>query len=740
MGIACAARAAVVTNAPGRPPAESTRRMAERLAKLRETVDPRGVPYLTDRRLALMEADLRRATNAAQQATLRLDRARELQLAGKTTESLEALSALESDLAAASLTLTPRLQGELRLQKAMGHLRQGEQENCLLHHHAKSCLLPLEPEGYHRLPRGSRNAIPLFTTHLGQFTNDLGARWLLNIAYMTLGEWPEQVPSAWRIPASVFDSEHPLPRFDNVAGGLGLDVDDLAGGCVLDDFNNDGLLDVLVSAWSFEGQLRLFQNDGRGGFDDITAAAGLLGVLGGLNLQQTDYNNDGWLDFWMLRGAWLGKSGRIPNSLMRNNGDGTFTDVTEEAGLLSFHPTQTSVWFDYDGDGWLDLFIGNETSEPRDADPCELFHNNGNGTFTECAAASGLRIRRFVKGVACADYDRDGRPDLYLSCLDGPNLLYRNQGPRADGGWQFLDVSEAAGVSDRVLSFATWFFDYDNDGWEDILVCGYRIRGVGDVAADYLGLPHTAALPRLYRNQGNGTFQDVTRAARLNRIIHTMGCNFGDLDNDGWLDFYAATGDPDLRTLIPNRMFRNDGGTQFQDVTTAGGFGHLQKGHAVAFADLDQDGDQDVYAVMGGAFTGDNARNVLFRNPGGTNHWLKLKLEGRTANRAAIGARIEVALATPGGPRILHKTVNSGASFGSNPLRQELGLGDATTVTSVTITWPGSGLREVHTGVTPDRAYLFQEGVAQARELPVTPIPFRLGAMAARGAQHAESE
>src|SRR5262249_13498625 len=154
----------------------------------------------------------------------------------------------------------------------------------------------------------------------------------------------------------------------------------------------------------------------------------------------------------------------------------------------------------------------------------------------------------------------------------------------------------------NLVSFPTWFFDYDNDGWEDLFVSGYMIKDVGDVAADYLGLPHAAGLPRLYHNNHDGTFTDVTVAASLNRVCLTMGCNFGDLDNDGWLDFYLATGNPSLSMLVPNRMFRNAEGKFFQDVTTATGTGHLQKGHAVAFADFDNDGCQDIYTVMGGAY------------------------------------------------------------------------------------------------------------------------------------------
>ena len=675
--------------------------------------------YLTDRQIPRLQAALAKSTNGQQQASLRFNLSNQQLLSGKTLDALDTIAELEKQVTSTGGKMTGGAGVELRVRKAIAHLRLGEQENCQINHTASSCLFPIPREGWHRLPRGSRGAITLLSEQLKEFPDDLGSRWLLNLAYMTLGEWPSKVPAPWLIPPSVFASEYDLPRFPDVAGALGLDVDDLAGGVIVDDFTNDGFLDVMVSAWGLDGQLRLFRNERNGTFLEVTEEAGLTGLVSGLNIQQTDYNNDGWMDAWILRGAWLAKAGRMPNSLLRNNGDGTFTDVTEECGLLSERPTQASAWFDYDNDGWLDVFIGNESTDPNDPDACELFHNNGNGTFTECAAASGLRIARFVKGVACGDYDRDGRRDLYLSCLDGRNVLLHNDGPAdpAAGGkglWKFSDASQRAGVGDTVLSFATWFFDYDNDGWEDLFVSGYKIRNVSDVAADYLGMPHEAALPKLYHNNGDGTFTDVTVPMRMNRLCLTMGCNFGDLDNDGWLDMYLATGNPELTTLIPNRMFRNGGGKVFQEVTTAGGFGHLQKGHGVSFADLDNDGDQDVYTVMGGAFPGDNYRNSLFLNPGTTNHWLKLKLEGTQSNRQAIGARIQVILETPEGPRSLFKIVNGGASFGSNPLRQELGLGNAKAITSVEVTWPATGVRQVFQGLERDQTYHLKEGNSTA--------------------------
>ncbi len=428
----------------------------------------------------------------------------------------------------------------------------------------------------------------------------------------------------------------------------------------------------------------------------------------------------------------MGKTGRMPKSLLRNNGDGTFTDVTEEAGLLSPHPSQTSTWLDFDGDGWLDLFIGNETSEAQDPEPCELYHNNHDGTFTECAAAVGVRAIGYVKGVASGDYDNDGRPDLYVSMLNGPNRLYHNDGPDGRGQWHFSEITKVAGVPGPEHSFPTWFFDYDNDGYEDLFVSGYHVDNVGDIAADYLGKPNKGALPKLYHNNRDGTFSDVTAAMHLNHVYLTMGSNFGDLDNDGWLDFYLGTGNPSFQMLIPNRMLRNAGGQVFQDVTTAGGFGQLQKGHGVAFADLDNDGQQDVFEVIGGAYSGDHYHSVLFLNPGTTNHWLKLKLEGRTSNRAAIGAKIKVRVTTPNGPRDIYKTVNSGGSFGCSPLRQEIGLGDATAISGVEIFWPTTGKRQILKGLERDQCYHVWEGEVEAQVWNLKRIHFatEMGSMA----------
>ena len=694
----------------------STRRMVARLQQLLQIADPQAMAFLSADLADLYRRRLERTTDLQEILQIKPPYGLHLLNSGQNEAALREFEGYERLMKENRISIHSRFAPELMTFKAMCYLRMGEQENCLVNHNAESCILPIRGGGIHKLQRGSRGAVAALTELLTRYPKDMQGRWLINIAYMTLGEYPDKVPAQWLIPPKVFESDYDIKHFPDVAGKLGLDVDDLAGSVVMEDFDDDGFLDLMVSGWGLRSQLRLFRNNGNGTFTERTIEAGLAGLVSGLNMIHGDYNNDGFADVLVLRGAWLGVAGKHPNSLLRNNGDFTFTDVTEETGLLTFHPTQTAVWFDYNADGWLDIFVGNESTEGN-ANPCELFRNNGDGTFTECAAETGVAIESFVKGVACGDFNNDGRPDLYLSCRGEPetNYLLRNEGPVESsqsprGRWRFSNVTRSARMVEPITSFPCWFWDYDNDGWLDLMMTGYSMQNIGDLAADYLGLPHRGERARLYRNNGDGTFQNVTVASGLYKVLHTMGCNFGDLDNDGWLDFYVGTGDPDLTTLDPARMFRNNGGKSFQDVTTSGGFGQIQKGHGIAFGDIDNDGDQDIYSVVGGAYTADNYRNQLFANPGHGNHWLKLKLEGVKSNRPAIGARIKVIVKTEEGERAIYKTVGTGASFGSSPLRQEIGLAQAKSIMRVEILWPTTGKTQVVQGLEMDRFYKIREG------------------------------
>jgi hypothetical protein len=697
-----------------------TRRMAERLAAIWRAQDWQTDPYKNKERIAQIRIFLARSEADPRQWDARLRLASELLELGESAEAVKELETART-LARAKGTYSSGYEKKLRDLLGLAYLRLGEQENCLLNHRADSCIFPINRAAMHTATQGAEGAIREFTGLLNAHPDDLNARWLLNLAYMVLGRHPEGVPAKWLIPSRTYDSDTAFKRFRDVAPASGLNITGHAGGVIAEDFDGDGLIDLMVSSSTPGDQLRFFHNDGDGRFTERTTEAGLTGETGGLNLVHADYNNDGKPDVLVLRGGWLRGHGQYPMSLLRNNGNGTFDDVTEEAGLLAAHPTQTAAWADYDNDGRLDLFVGRE-EYAGESHPCALYHNNGDGTFTDIAPLIGLDHLGLVKGVAWGDFDNDGWPDLYISRNGQPNLLYRNEGrPPAEPGkstaWWFRDVTQHAGVAEPVNSFATWFWDYDNDGWLDLFVAPFKLPLPGEVAAFHMGLPNQAERPRLYHNNHDGTFSDATRQMKLDRAMLVMGSNFGDLDNDGWLDCYLGTGSPDFRALLPNRMFRNDHGKVFQDVTTDGGFGHLQKGHAVAFADFDNDGDLDIFEVIGGFYQGDSYQSVLFENPGHGNHWVGLELEGVKSNRSALGARIRVRAKAPEGVRDIFRAVTPGGSFGDSPFRVHVGLEQATAITEVEIRWPTSKTVQVFRNLAIDRSFHIREGDSRPVEV-----------------------
>lgn len=705
-------------------PADGTREMAARLLALADSADPLLDEQLNTARLRYLTS-LPPSPDGAEMLVRAANAARELLNAGHTQPALEQLIFVDRTLEGIPAEPFPGFRRSIEELIGIAFLRLGAELVCPASGPAAGTIEPAldhspcwpavpstAPRPVSDSARAALNAAVGWHRSLLQLRpGDLRARWILNLAAMTAGAWPDSVPPEYRIEGTAIGGTGEFPRFEEVAARVGLDAVSLSGGAIVDDLNGDGLPDVMTSSRGLLHPLRYFESDGAGGFVDRTAEAGLHGLLGGLNLLHADYDNDGDADIFILRGGWLVQP--LPNSLLRNDG-GVFADVTREAGLYSEHPTQTGAWADFDGDGWLDLFIGNESRDSL-AHRSELYRNRGDGTFEEMAAEAGIEVMDFVKGVAWGDYDNDGRPDLYLSILHASNRLYRNLGPGAGGGWAFEDVTDRAGVGEPLASFPTWFWDFDNDGWPDLYVAGYAAQ-TADLVREMTGEPHTAALPRLYRNLGDGTFADVAAARGVDRIMYAMGSNYGDLDGDGRLDFLVGTGDPDLRQLMPNRMFRNLG-DRFVEVTGAGGFGSLHKGHGVSFVDIDNDGDTDVHIQLGGANEGDLSPNALYENPGFGNRWLALTLVGERANRSGIGARIAVTVEGPEGTRRIHRRAGTGGSFGANPLRQEIGLGRATRIASVEIRWPGSGTVDTLTGLAPDRAYLVREGAGTAEPL-----------------------
>jgi hypothetical protein len=647
---------------------------------------------------------------------------------GREAAALKNMAAALEQVEQTSNRILPAAAAELHFLFGMVYLRHGETQNCCLLHNKDSCLLPIRGGGVHTRQEGARSAIAEFKKVVAIAPRGsqryLETVWLWNLAAMALGEFPDGVPPEHRIDPARFLSREKFPRFANIAGDLGLDTNSLSGSVIAEDFNNDGYLDLVVSTWDMRDPLKFYLNNGAGKFIDRTSDARLDGIPGGLNILQADYNNDGRIDVLVLRGAWLFEAGAHPCSLLRNNGDGTFTDVTFAAGLAEESlPGQSAAWADYDLDGRLDLFIAGEEG-PKNPAPCRLFHNNGNGTFTNVAEAAGVTTNQVAKGCSWGDYNNDRYPDLYVSNLDGAppargrNRLYRNNG---DG--TFTDVASETGVVDEEASFPTWFWDYNNDGVLDLFVAAFH-ADTADVASYYLGQSVEKGMPRVFRGTPEGRFIDATRELGLEEPTLVMGSNFGDVNNDGWLDMYLGTGSPDYKVVIPNKLFLNQGGQRFADVSEAAGMAHLQKGHGVAFADLDADGDQDVFVQMGGAYPVDKYLDALFENPGFGNNFVAVELVGVESNRFGVGSRIRVDVEENGQTRSIYRWVNSGGSFGCNSLRQQIGVGKATSVKRLEVFWPKSNTMQTFDDLPVNCIVRVKEGAETHLETNLRPTEF----------------
>jgi len=594
-------------------------------------------------------------------------------------------------------------------------LLRGELENRTERGGGSSDIFPIGPDAVHSRPQGAREAIDRFMAYLQRWPQDLVVRWLLNLAHMRLGEYPDRVPPPHLVPLDSFRSSLDVGRFEDIASRAGLDSrgPNMAGGSVFDDFNDDGLPDLFVTSLDVDRGATLFINRGDGTFRDCSALAGLGSQIHAMNLTHADCDNDGDLDVVLLRGA-----GENPQrlSLLRNRGDGNFEDVTIASGLDEPIATGAAAWGDYDNDGRLDLFVCGEyhpsasdspDSRPDPRNRCRLYHNRGEGKFRDAALVAGVVNDRCARGAAWGDFDADGLLDLFVANADGAARLFHNQG---DG--TFRDVATKLGLSGVESGHACWFWDYDNDGRLDIFVTDDRARPAEFVAAA-LGLPvENASHPRLFRNLGADGFREVTRDVGLDRPIPTLGCNFGDVDNDGYLDIYTGAGWRGTSSLVPGRMFKNAGGLRFEDVTLSSRTGHLHNGQGVSFADADGDGDLDFFVQAGGVVPASRSRNLLFRNPGHGAHWLMVRLVGTRTNRSALGTKICVQTTSADGTkRSIHRTVGNNSSFGGNSLVQAIGLLEASRAAELTVSWPASRTTQAFRDVDADQEIVITEGV-----------------------------
>lgn len=500
-------------------------------------------------------------------------------------------------------------------------------------------------------------------------------------------------------------------------------LETIGGGVAWIDYNRDGWPDLfLVNGGRWEDLLNgeqnvqnaLYRNNRNGTFSDVTEAAGLQSSNWGMGVAVGDYDNDGWPDLYI--------SNYGPNILHRNNGDGTFSDVTREAGVGTGRWSSSAAFADYDGDGWLDLYVTNylEFDHTKAPSPdCQyrgikvhcgpkgmlpapdvLYRNNGDGSFSDVTQRAGVKApSSYGLGAVWGDYDNDGDSDLYVANDSMANFLFQNQG---DG--TFLETGLPSGVAysedgKAQAGMGVAWGDYDNDGRMDIYVTNF--------SDDY---------NTLYRNEGDGFFRDATYAARVafpSWQFLGWGTGFFDFDNDGWNDLFVSNGhiypqvdDYQIGTHFRQRnlVFHNLGTGRFEEVgetlTDASRTSWSSRGSA--FADYDNDGDIDI--VVNNL----DASPSLLRNEGGnqSGHWLILELQGVRTNRSAIGVRVTIE--TDEGTQT--KDVAGGSSYqSSDDLRLHFGLGSASEPVSITVRWTDGQVQEFK-NVKLDQRYVLKEG------------------------------
>ena len=502
----------------------------------------------------------------------------------------------------------------------------------------------------------------------------------------------------------------------------------MTGGVAVFDYNNDGWLDIFFTNGAAIPSLeksdpsywnRLFRNNGDGTFTDVTEKAGLQGMGYSMGVAAGDYDNDGLVDLYV--------TGVNRNQLFHNNGDGTFTDVTEKAGVGGFIPQSGKAWsvaagwFDYNNDGLLDLFVVNYLNYTiKTATPCIqqglpaycspvdflgtpniLYRNNGDGTFTDVSEQS--HISKYVgkgMGLAFADYDNDGFTDIFVSNDTFQNYLLHNN---RDG--TFTNVALLAGVAynafgNAIAGMGADFRDIDGDGRPDI----FETAMFGE------GFP-------LYKNLGDGQFQDVTASAGLSALTSrstAWGVGVFDFDNDGNKDLFTANSDILDNSMelahrpfpLPNRVFRNKGGLSFEDLSSKAGssFSVPAPHRGAAFGDLNNDGKIDaVVTVLNGP------PEIWMNGSSAVHHWIIVKLVGVKSNRDGLGTKIKVT--TSLGTQ--YNQASTAVSYNSSSdKRIHFGLGAATVVDTMELTWP-SGIKQVLKNVKADQILIVTENVPQ---------------------------
>ena len=500
------------------------------------------------------------------------------------------------------------------------------------------------------------------------------------------------------------ESGLPFRHFNDATGKYRL-LETMGSGAALFDYDNDGNLDIFVAngcrlpvnEHSVGEGGKLFRNRGNGTFKEVTTEAGISG--GGLFAMGTavaDYDNDGDVDLYL--------TGYPRSILLQNNGDGTFTDATELAAVEnSGHWATSAGFFDYNLDGFLDLFVGNyvkyDLSRERtcakgefqtychpsvfDGDSSVLYRNNGDGTFSDRSVPSGIALfKGKALGVVFADYDLDGDPDIFVANDSVANFLFRNNG---DGTFEEVGLNSGVAYDENGKARAGMgvdFGDYDQDGLLDLIVTNFVEEGNA-----------------LFRNNGDGSFSEVTYTTGILQSSYLnvgFGVGFFDHDNDGDLDVFVANGhvSPGVEKYVDyvsfaqrNLLFENRGG-HFEEGSADGYFSVQEVSRGAAFGDIDNDGDIDI------VITNNAGPLHLLRNDvGNRRNWLTLKLIGKKSNRDAIGARVK---AWVKGRLQVAQVQRARSYLTSNDPRVHLGLGDADQVDELEVHWPSGALQKLH--------------------------------------------
>jgi len=558
-----------------------------------------------------------------------------------------------------------------------------------------------------------REAVADSVASLSSEPSSRRARYWMWLAAQKIGGYPADVPQTMRV--EVKAGRHtPKVQFEDVAAKIGLDKTAGGRGSAVFDLDGDGYLDIVVA--SAHGGCGVYRNRGDGSFEDISVGSGLDECVNAFAVVVGDYNNDGLNDLFITRlGFYSGDS-----VLYRNNGDGTFTDVTGATGTRCWGPGFSAHWVDYDCDGWLDLFVCNNLGGVFDRSlPDRLFHNNGNGTFTEVTEDARITSNSPTIGACWGDYNNDGYPDLFVSSALGHSKLYRN-----NGNGTFTDVTEAAGLEQVILGTVAFWCDYDNDGWLDLVQCTWSPENqVLDTLFNGRG-PAGGRPMRVYHNNGDGTFTLRTGALGLNGCFGTMSGNFGDFNNDGYVDFLLGNGDPHMnRTEPPTVLEYDERSGKYKNITFAAGLPFTGKGHGANMADLAGDGRLCLIMASGGAYPGDLLTTSVFRPRFLPGNYLNVRLTGTKSNRNAIGARLRL----DAGGRSRHHLVTGGSGFGCLPYEQHFGLGKLDRVDALEIRWP-SGLTQRFEGVPANTTIGFVEGkqawteIYQRKSLPLPQV------------------